>query len=365
MQTRDYKDLFRLITSMIGTGGELPGSGTEDTQVADFINRRFQQAFDESPIWPRYFVPSEERELISISLSGVSGTDDTDLNSNYAFLGKTVSAEDYGGITINPNTDVWYSKDSATVPDVTTVGATISNATVIYQQQNRGSGDPIRWVVRTGATITYFYKDDGTIEIDEISDGNRRLMESSRYDDSGNLINAASPLDVIKWTRLSGITGIPKLESKQYVPFSQNYSLDYGAGSTIGEFIRIHRKKAFVNNPAIEYEFFVDSNGANLLNIPNSADTSAFVSYKKQFTPFTVTSDFYNSTEKVPGEFFNFIAHAVYADFLRVQNRQQEAIAEEQVAQTYLALELEKIDIRSNNNTVNKRFSTYVNRQAR
>jgi hypothetical protein len=41
----------------------------------------------------------------------------------------------------------------------------------------------------------------------------------------------------------------------------------------------------------------------------------------------------------VPAEFFNFIAHAVYADFLRVQNRQQEAIAEDQVAQTYLNLE--------------------------
>ena len=88
-------------------------------------------------------------------------------------------------------------------------------------------------------------------------------------------------------------------------------------------------------------------------------------SYKKQFTPFTVTTDYYNSTVEVPGEFFNYIAHSVYADFLRVQNRQEQALAEEQVAQTYLALELEKIDIRSNNNTINKRFSTYVNRQAR
>ena len=78
-----------------------------------------------------------------------------------------------------------------------------------------------------------------------------------------------------------------------------------------------------------------------------------------------VTTDYYNSTAEVPAEFFNFIAHSAYADFLRVQNKQQEAIAEEQVAKTYLALELEKIDIRSNNSTINKRFSTYVNRQSR
>ena len=72
MQTRTYKDLFRLITSMIGTGGELPGSGTEDTQVADFINRRFQQAFDESPVWPRYFVNSEARDIISLTIGGLA-----------------------------------------------------------------------------------------------------------------------------------------------------------------------------------------------------------------------------------------------------------------------------------------------------
>jgi len=153
---------------------------------------------------------------------------------------------------------------------------------------------------------------------------------------------------------------------KYIVPYAEEKILTGESDkTTIGDFNRIHRKRAFLNNSAIEYEFFVDFDGANILNISNTNDTSAFVSYKKQFTPFTVTSDFYNSTVEVPGEFFNFIAHAVYADFLRVQNRQEQAIAEEQIAQTYLAQELEKIDIRNNNNTVNKRFSTYVNRQSR
>ena len=41
------------------------------------------------------------------------------------------------------------------------------------------------------------------------------------------------------------------------------------------------------------------------------------------------------------------------------------AFAEENTASGALALELEKVDIISNNNTVNKRFSTYVNRQSR
>ena len=56
---------------MIGTGGELAASGTEDTQVADFINRRFQQAFDTSPVWPGYFINSEARDIISLNISGL------------------------------------------------------------------------------------------------------------------------------------------------------------------------------------------------------------------------------------------------------------------------------------------------------
>ena len=87
MQTRTYKDLFRLITSMIGTGGELPGSGTEDTQVADFINRRFQQAFDQSPIWSRYLVTSEERRIIGLTIENAAGTGASDINGDYYILG--------------------------------------------------------------------------------------------------------------------------------------------------------------------------------------------------------------------------------------------------------------------------------------
>ena len=90
MQTRSYKDLFRLITSMIGTGGEL--AANEQVQVADFINRRFQQAFNESPIWPRYFVNSEARDIISLIISGLGAGSSSDrssvANGNYILAGQ-------------------------------------------------------------------------------------------------------------------------------------------------------------------------------------------------------------------------------------------------------------------------------------
>ena len=337
MQTRTYKDLFRLITSMIGTGGELPGSGTEDTQVSDFINRRFQQAFDTSAVWPRYLVTSEERRIIGLTIENAAGTGASNVNGDYYIFGTQKS----GGSSIAKVGSTIYSKTTNTDD-----GSTTMDGTFIYEQF-AGSN---KWAIDDNGTVTR--GTDGTFDVSAA--GTVRYREEDTTVD-----HTSSPYEVIVWTNLSSATGRPTVLQKQAIPYTETNR------NNIGDFNRIHRKTPFINNSSVEYDFSVDIDGANILNIPNTEDSSAYVTYKREFTPFTVTSDFYNSTVEVPSEFFNFIAHAVYADFLRVQNRQQEAIAEEQIAQTYLAQELEKIDIRNNNNTVNKRFSTYVNRQSR
>ena len=320
MQTRTYGDLFKITSALIGTGGELDVS--EQDQVSHFINRRFQQAFDESPVWPRYLVPSEEKSIALYGLSGATSNTSTQVNQNFVFYGLS-------GTPVVSAADTKVYKGSTT------------GDTLIYKNTSNA------WVVATNVTNVLLssgkvqFDDAGTVQFTEADTVKNALIEN-----------------VKTWTPRGG-SDVLKTLTQSFIPYS-------GSGTfVIGEFNRIHRKRAFMNDSSMEYEFFVDFNGANILNIANSNDTSAFVSYKKQFTPFTVTTDYYNSTVEVPGEFFNYIAHSVYADFLRVQNRQEQAMAEEQVAQTYLDLELEKIDIRSNNNTINKRFSTYVNRQAR
>jgi len=177
------------------------------------------------------------------------------------------------------------------------------------------------------------------------------------------------------WARYIVSSEERTLSSGNVVPYTE------GGKDNIGEFIRIHRTQAFQKNSALEYDFYVDSNGANILNITNDNDTSAFVTYKKQLTLFTVAvsdpvvaADFIdggtvngaaNRALSVPLEFFNYIAHASYADFLRLEGKREEAQVEEAVAQNYLAIELEKIDVRNNNNSINHKFSTYVNRQSR
>ena len=320
MQTRTYGDLFKITSALIGTGGELDVS--EQDQVSHFINRRFQQAFDESPVWPRYLVSSEERNIAFYELSGATSATSTSVNQNFSFYG------------------------IAATPTVTTVGTNVyrgvtNTTTLIYKNTSNA------WVVATSVAIGI--NPSGGVAFDDAG-----LVQFTEADTVKN--DAIE--NVTTWTP-RGAQPPLKVSIQNLIPYVHE------GFTPIGDFNRIHRKRAFMNDSSLEYDFFVDFDGANILNIANSTDTSAFVSYKQQFTPFTVTTDYYNSVVEVPGEFFNYIAHSVYADFLRVQNRQEQALAEEQVAQTYLALELEKIDIRSNNNTINKRFSTYVNRQAR
>jgi len=338
MQTRTYGELFKVASALIGTGGQL-AVGEQD-QLRHFINRRFQQAFDESPVWPRYLVSSEARYIISLIISGLGAGSSSDksgaTNGNYVLIGQ----EDGGTGGGTNGTNIYYNPSTGT----RTSGG-VSGSTVIYKNKNTN-----KWTIEESGNIAI--NSDGTIEV-QGGTGNTVLVQTDSQ-------QKGSPSEIINWTKTATlVSGNPLFVDEQFIPYAQT------SKDTIGDFNRIHRKRAFQNNSSMEYDFFVDFNGANILNIANSTDNSAFVSYKKQFTPYTITSGYYDSSLEVPAEFFNYIAHAVYADFLRVQNKQEQAMAEEQVAQTYLDMELEKIDIRSNNNTINKRFSTYVNRQSR
>ena len=319
MQTRTYGDLFKLIQSLAGVGSFAP---SEADDVANLINRRFLQAFNESPIWPRYFVPSEKRDILSLTLSGATASTSTSVNQNYKLLGANTT----GGLNV-------YQGDTTTT-------------VIVY---NTGTA----WRVDTAASATE--QADGTFTV---SGGTQQFIEA-------DTIKKDNITDVVTFTPRAGTDSL-LVEGKNLIPYSQT------GKSTIGSFNRIFRKQAFLNSSAHEYEFFVDFTGANILNVVSTTDNAAFISYKKEFTPFSITvsdpvvvSDFTSSTVEVPAEFFAYIAHSTYADFLRMDGQTDKAFAEENKATGALALELEKVDIISNNNTVNKRFSTYVNRQSR
>ena len=346
MQTRTYGELIDLTQSLIGAGTM---TGDEYLKLSNFINRRYSEAYNTSPSWARYIVPSEERDIVNLTLSGVDGPRDFNvkINQDYKFVGynnestsAVVNSEVYQGVT---NTDC-----------------------VIYRYR---SGDTRQWRIVTNVTVTI--------------ESNKRVTVGSTSGPSDLQFNETatagveSVFDVVAWTANSFAApeGTPSITKINVVPYQQLGT------NTIGEFIRIHRKEAFNRNSALEYDYFVNAQGAHLLNVTDANPTSAFVTYKKPLTLFTVAvsdppvaADFVdggtsngaaNRALTVPLEFFSYLAHASYADFLRMESKYEDARTEEAIAQNYLAQELEKIDIRSNNNSLNKKFSTYVNRQSR
>lgn len=127
----------------------------------------------------------------------------------------------------------------------------------------------------------------------------------------------------------------------------------------IDSFNRIWSSNPLNINSAIEYEFWVDSDGAHVVN--NYSNLGGFwVGFIKEWGgPYT------SAATDIPGEFFEYAAHAAYADFLRMDGQIDKGIAEENVAQQYLLVELDKAESQRNNNTLYRRISTYVSRQSR
>ena len=155
------------------------------------------------------------------------------------------------------------------------------------------------------------------------------------------------------WTQYLVVGEERTISSDQVVPFIQTPKND------ISEFQRIHRDQPFLNTGSMEYNFYVDSSGAHVMNLGSTDADSVYVTYKKKFTDFT------ESSQDIPEEFFYFAAHATYADFLRMDGQTSKAFEEENKAGTYLATELEKLDIISNNNNIRRKFTTYVSTQSR
>ena len=390
MQTRTYGDLFSLISNMIGA---VTLASDEQTQVANFINRRYFEAYQTSPVWPRYVITGEARtispdQIIKYAEDSflISAAGNLNVNglyqygpeysghNSYVLNGNTLSFE-VTSSSLNSDIVGTYKLDASYEPTGSYsrgVWVNQTNGKIVFVQNSTETN----WIILNIATDTVLlsvgsgaffpWQASVSFDVQAAISGNPETAYNIERNDSNNhwelIQQDADGTSTVLYKDANG--NIPSETVWEIVnapnPTPIVHDLD-----TINEFIRIHRSRSFFNNSAKEYDFYADTAGGHILNITTTDDAIAYVTYKKIFTKFDVTSDYYNSDAEVPEEFFNYIAHAVYADFLRVQNKQEEAIAEENVAAKYLAQELEKVDIRMNNSTINKRFSTYVSRQSR
>ena len=334
MQNRTYGDLFNLIQSLAG-GNSF--TTEESADISRFINRRFFTAFNKTNIWARYVVPSEERKISTFfieSVFGNTGNSDDYQNVHYYKIGTDNSLGNDVYVPINqttgtPSTSLAFIKNSSKKWVWVSTSWTFNLLTKVWT---------------FGGVVTNFATQQDTEDRDH-------------------------PGDVVDWGTLS-IGGTMVTTGSQTILYDETYDVKAESETrkqrnTINDFIRIHREKSFLNKSSIEYDYYVDNFGAHILNIKDTGDSSAFITYKKKFVKFTTSSDFGTSTEEVPEEFFQYIAHSAYADFLRMDGQTQKALVEEQNAEEALNLQLERSDIIFNINTLKKRFSTYINNQSR
>ena len=200
MQTRTYGDLFKLIQSLAGVGSFAP---TEADDIANLINRRFLQAFNESPIWPRYLVTSEERDIISLNISGLGAGSSIDqssvINGNYILLGQDSGDTSVGGSTAVAGSNVYYN------PAVGSKTSTQILSTVIYKDRSTK-----KWKIDFNSQVNI----SGS-KITTIAAGSDALTEADT-DEKDN------PSKVVTWTLTTEIlSGTPLIVDKQLIPYAQ------------------------------------------------------------------------------------------------------------------------------------------------
>jgi hypothetical protein len=116
-----------------------------------------------------------------------------------------------------------------------------------------------------------------------------------------------------------------------------------------------------------EYQYTVGSDGAEVLS-GTITPTSAFVVYKGILSFATAagaTSQSLTSSSLIPEEWFEYMAHGTYADYLRAEGQQEKAAVADAEASEILLDELMKLDEQHTQTVIAKRIFTNMNMQSR
>jgi hypothetical protein len=130
----------------------------------------------------------------------------------------------------------------------------------------------------------------------------------------------------------------------------------------IDTFLRIFPFQPYKNIGGGEYEFTVGPFGAELLTGPFNPEI-AWVIYKAQKSG-TYGSALTNDPN-VPEEWFEYMAHGAYADYLRAEGQQEKAALADQEANEILLDELMKLDEQHTQTIISNRIFTNSSMQSR
>lgn len=166
------------------------------------------------------------------------------------------------------------------------------------------------------------------------------------------------------WTRFLTV-GEERSVLNGVIPFSED------GKSTIDTFLRIFLSQPYTTTSNQEYQYIVGPYGASLLAGSFSPEV-AYATYKSQFAitygPGTSDGDPSGSATDVttvPSEWFDYMAHGAYADYLRAEGQQEKAAVADQEANEMLLDELMRLDEQHTQTVISPRIFTNANMQIR
>lgn len=157
------------------------------------------------------------------------------------------------------------------------------------------------------------------------------------------------------WTRFLRV-GEERSIIDGIIPFESN------GFDSIDTFLRIFPFQPYKNIGGGEYEFTVSAFGASVLSGPFNPEL-AWVIYKarKAVSYGPLIPDETN----IPEEWFEYMAHGAYADYLRAEGQQEKAVIADQEANEILLDELMKLDEQHTQSIISNRIFTNSNMQSR
>jgi hypothetical protein len=157
------------------------------------------------------------------------------------------------------------------------------------------------------------------------------------------------------WPRFLKI-GEERAVTSDVVPYTES------GKSSIDTYLRIHVQAPYVTTSVQEYDIMVTADGAKLV-AGNTAPTSAFVTYKAQLSD--TYGDGTGESTAIPAEWYQYMAHGTYADYLRAEGQQEKAALADQEADMLLQEEMIRIDEQHTLQMVANRIFTNANMQMR
>jgi hypothetical protein len=141
-----------------------------------------------------------------------------------------------------------------------------------------------------------------------------------------------------------------------YVPYSET------GKSSVDTFLRFFKQAPYISSSVQEFDFTVTAEGATLVAGDLNPST-AFLTYKAQLSD--TYGDGAGETSSVPAEWFQYLAHGTYADYLRAEGQQEKAALADQEAEALLTEELIRLDENHTSGFVSNRIRTNANMQLR